>query len=77
MDFNDAPLIQSLKTARERFANEQKDKKYQPLLLVVTNGKFTDGDYLELIEVANAIKSDGVTLVIGFTECVNDLRHEN
>ncbi len=66
MEFNDAPLIQSLKIARERFANEQKDKIYQPLLLVVTNGKFTDGDYSDLIETANSIKNDGVTLVIGF-----------
>jgi hypothetical protein len=66
MEFNDAPLIKSLKIARERFANEQKDKKYQPLLLVITNGKFTDGGYLELIETANAIKDDGITLVIGY-----------
>jgi|CXWL01.1.fsa_nt_gi hypothetical protein len=65
MEFNDAPLIQSLKIARERFVNEQKDKKYQPLLLVVTNGRFTDGDYSDLIETANSIKNDGVTLVIG------------
>jgi hypothetical protein len=66
MEFNDAPLIKSLKIAHERFANEQKDKKYQPLLLVITNGKFTDGDYLELIATADAIKDDGITLVIGY-----------
>jgi hypothetical protein len=66
MEFNDSPLVQSLNKARERFADEQKGKKYQPLLLVVTNGKFTDGNYSDLIEVANAIKSDGITLVIGF-----------
>lgn len=66
MEFNDAPLIQSLKIARGRFADEQKERKYQPLLLVITNGKFTDGDYSDLIEAANAIKNDGVTVVIGF-----------
>lgn len=66
MEFNDAPLVQSLKIARERFAKEQKDKKYQPLLLVITNGKFTDGNYSDLIRAANAIKKDGITLVIGF-----------
>ncbi len=66
MEFNDAPLVQSLKIVRERFATEQKGKKYQPLLLVVTNGKFTDGNYSDLIEVSNAIKEDGITLVIGF-----------
>jgi len=66
MEFNDAPLIQSLNIARERFASEQKDKKYQPLLLVITNGKFTDGSYSELIEAANAIKNDNVTFVVGF-----------
>jgi flagellar basal body-associated protein FliL len=66
MEFNDAPLVQSLKIARERFADEQKERKYQPLLLVVTNGKFTDGDYSDLIDAANAIKNDGVTVVIGF-----------
>jgi len=66
MEFNDAPLIQSLKIVRERFAAERKDKKYLPMLLIVTNGKFTDGNYSDLIEIANALKSDGITLVIGF-----------
>jgi len=66
MEFNDAPLVQSLKTARERFATERNAKRYQPLLLVVTNGKFTDGNYSDLIEVSNAIKKEGITLVIGF-----------
>jgi hypothetical protein len=66
MEFNDAPLVQSLKIARERFTDEQKERKYQPLLLVITNGKFTDGDYSDLIEEANAIKKYGVTVVIGF-----------
>jgi hypothetical protein len=36
------------------------------VLLVITNGKFTDGNYSDLIEAANAIKKDGITLVIGF-----------
>ena len=36
------------------------------MLLVVTNGRFTDGDYSDLIEAANAIKNDGITLVIGY-----------
>lgn len=66
MEFNDAPLVQSLNIARERFAEEQKDKRYQPLLLVVTNGKFTDGNYSDLLEAANTIKRDGITLVIGY-----------
>jgi hypothetical protein len=66
MEFNDAPLVQSLKIARERFAHEQKSKKYQPLLLIITNGKFTDGNYSDLLKAANTIKRDGVTLVIGF-----------
>lgn len=66
MEFNDAPLVQSLKIARERFASERKIKKYQPLLLVLTNGKFTDGSYSDLIEISSAIKQDGITLVIGF-----------
>jgi hypothetical protein len=66
MGFNDAPLVQALKIAHERFEIEQKDKKYQPLLLVITNGKFTDGNYSDLTEAANAIKKDGITLVIGF-----------
>jgi hypothetical protein len=66
MEFNDAPLVQSLKIARGRFADEQKERTYQPLLLVVTNGKLTDGDYSDLIETAKAIKSDGITLVIGY-----------
>jgi len=66
MESKNAPLIQSLKIARERFVNEQKDKKYQPLLLVLTNGKFTDGNYSDLVEVSNSIKNDGITLVIGF-----------
>ncbi|HCR72724.1 MAG TPA: hypothetical protein DIW23_14870, partial [Anaerolineae bacterium] len=66
MEFNDAPLVQSLKIAHKRFAVEQKNKRYQPLLLVVTNGKFTDGNYSDLFEVSNAIKEDGITLVIGF-----------
>lgn len=65
MEFNDAPLVQSLKIARKRFASERKNKRYQPLLLVVTNGKFTDGNYSDLMEVSSAIKNDGVTLVIG------------
>lgn len=56
MEFNDAPLVQSLKIARKRFTDEQKEKKYQPLLLIVTNGKFPDGNYSDLIETANAIK---------------------
>ena len=66
MEFNDAPLVQSLQIARERFASERKIKKYQPLLLVLTNGKFTDGSFSGLIEISNAIKQDGITLVIGF-----------
>lgn len=66
MEFNDAPLVQSLKVVRKRFSTEQKEKKYQPLLLVITNGKFTDGNYSDLIEVSNAVKEDGITLVIGF-----------
>ena len=66
MEFNDAPLVQALTIARERLANERKDKKYQPLLLVVTNGKFTDGNYSDLIEIADSIKNEGTTLVIGF-----------
>jgi flagellar basal body-associated protein FliL len=66
MEFNDSPLVQSLKIARERFTTEQKDRKYQCLLLVVTNGKFTDGTYSDLIETANAIKNDGITIVVGF-----------
>lgn len=66
MEFNDAPLVQSLKIAHARFTDEQKERKYQPLLLVVTNGKFTDGNYSDLIEASNAIKKDGITLVIGF-----------
>jgi hypothetical protein len=66
MGFNDAPLIQALTIAHERLTNEQKDKKYQPLLLVITNGKFTDGNYSNLAEIANLIKKDGVTLVIGY-----------
>jgi von Willebrand factor type A domain len=66
MGYNDAPLVQSLKIARERFTTESKEKRYQSLLLVITNGKFTDGNYSDLIEVSNAIKKDGITLVIGF-----------
>ncbi len=66
MEFNDAPLVQSLKIAQERFVFEQKYKRYQPLLLVISNGKFTDGDYEDLMAVTNAIKKDGVTLVFGF-----------
>lgn len=66
MGYKDAPLVQSLKIAHDRFATEQKDKRYQPLLLVVTNGKFTDGSYSDLIEISNTIKKDGITLVIGF-----------
>lgn len=66
MEFHDAPLVQSLKIARERFTSERKIKKYQPLLLVLTNGKYTDGSYSDLIEISNAIKQDGITLVIGF-----------
>jgi hypothetical protein len=66
MEFNDGPLIQALKIAHERFAREQKDKKYQPLLLVVTNGKFTDGSYSDLRQVASKIKADGITLVVGY-----------
>ncbi len=66
MDFNDAPLVQTLAIVRERFMNEQTDKKYQPMLLLITNGKFTDGTYSDLLKVADTIKSDGVTLVIGF-----------
>lgn len=66
MEFNDAPLVHSLKIARERFANEQANKKYQPLLLVITNGKFTDGNYSDLMRISNAIKKEGITFVIGF-----------
>ncbi len=66
MEFNDAPLVQALRTAHDRFKEELKKKKYQPLLLVITNGKFTDGNYSDLIETANAIKNNGVTLVVGF-----------
>ena len=66
MEFKDAPLINSLKIARERFANEQAGKKYQPLLLVITCGKFTDGTYSDLIKISKAIKQDGITLVIGY-----------
>ena len=65
MGYNDAPLVQSLKIARERIASEQKNKRYQPLLLVVTNGKFTDGNYSDLKDVSRGIKNDGITLVIG------------
>ena len=32
----------------------------------ITNGKFTDGNYSELIEATNDIKNDGITLVVGF-----------
>lgn len=66
MEFNDAYLVQSLKIARERFATEQKNKQYQPLLLVITSGQFTDGNHSDLIKAASAIKRDGITLVIGF-----------
>ncbi len=66
MEFNDAPLVQALRTADNRFKEELKKKKYQPLLLVITNGKFTDGNYFDLIETATAIKNNGVTVVIGF-----------
>jgi hypothetical protein len=65
MEFNDAPLVQSLRMARERFVTERKGKRFQPLLLVVTSGKFTDGNYSDLIEMSNTIKKDGITLVIG------------
>lgn len=66
MEFNDAPLVSSLKIAHERFSYEMTNKKYQPMLLVITNGKFTDGTYSDLIEISNSIKKDGITLVVGF-----------
>ena len=66
MAFNDSPLIQSLKIVYERIINEQEEKKYQPMLLVITNGKFTDGNYSDLMEISSTIKKAGITLVIGF-----------
>ena len=40
--------------------------KISCLLLVVTNGKFTNGTYSDLMKTAIAIKNDGITIVVEF-----------
>jgi hypothetical protein len=66
MDFTDAPLVQTLRIAHDRFMGELQQKKYQPLLLVITNGKFNDGSFSDLMEISNVIKNSGITIVVGY-----------
>lgn len=66
MEFNDAPLVQTLKVSHNRIRKELQIREFQPLLLVMTNGRFTDGDYAELFDVTESIKKDGITIVVGF-----------
>lgn len=66
MEFSDAPLVQTLKTAHNRISEELENKEFQPLLLIMTDGRFTDGGYSELFDVTESIKKDGITVVVGF-----------
>jgi hypothetical protein len=66
MEFNDAPLVQTLRISHDRIRKELETKEFQPLLLVMTNGRFTDGNYTELFDVTESIKKDGITIVVGF-----------
>jgi len=60
-------LIKALQTAESRMAKEMKNRKYQnPMLLVISSGKFTDGEAKELSATSNSIKQTGIELIFGY-----------
>jgi hypothetical protein len=60
-------LIRALQTAESRMVEEIKNRNYQnPMLLVISSGKFTDGDAKELLETSSSIKRSGVELIFGY-----------
>jgi hypothetical protein len=60
-------LIKALQTAKSRITEEMKNRNYQnPMLLVISNGKFTDGNAQELLAICTSIKQSGIELIFGY-----------
>jgi len=60
-------LIRALQTAKSRMTEEMKHRNYQnPMLLVISSGKFTDGGTKELSATSNSIKQTGIELIFGY-----------
>jgi hypothetical protein len=60
-------LIRALQTAESRMVEEMKNRNYQnPMLLVISSGKFTDGHAKELLATSSSIKRSGVELIFGY-----------
>lgn len=60
-------LIGALQTAEARMIEEMKNRNYQnPMLLVISSGKFTDGNAKELSTTSSSIKQSGIELIFGY-----------